>query len=216
MRVPTPIRYLREITAHIEGHFGNDFFVLHEKKSSILHVDIHVVMPSRARPFFTLLTSGMSDLDMNVPKGFEDLALAEVCLCLPEYWPLGMTNFGWREPNYFWPIHVLKQAARYPHVCKTWLGWGHSVPRTPAADAPPEEARFTGMLFVPPQTFPEGADEVTTADDRTIRYLGLIPLLAPELVFKETFGLEQCEGKLLAAEVTELLDPRRSSVVKPS
>ncbi|HKN76843.1 MAG TPA: suppressor of fused domain protein [Candidatus Acidoferrum sp.] len=214
--MPTPIRYLDEIDAHITRRFGKNSFVLHEEKSSTVHVDIHVVMPSPDRPFYTLLTSGMSDLDMTVPEGAEGLALAEVCLCLPEYWPLNMTNFGWREPNYFWPIGILKQAARYPHVCQTWLGWGHSVPRTPAPDATPDEARFTGMLFVPPQTFAEGADEVATRDGRTIRYLALIPLLPPELAFKRTFGLEKLEEQLIRSEVTELLDPHRPSVVKPN
>jgi hypothetical protein len=216
MSVPTPIRYLLEIDAHIREHFGTDLFVFHEEKSSTVHVDIHVVKPSPGRPFFTLLTSGMSDLDMTVPEGAEDLALAEVCLCLPEYWPLSMTTFGWRDRKYFWPIGILQLAARYPHVQRTWFGWGHSVPHSPPRDAIPEEARFTGMLFVRPQTFPEGADEVATADGRTIRYLGLIPLLAPELAFKEAFGLEKFEERLFGTEVTELLDPQRPSVIKAS
>jgi len=216
MSVPTPIRYLDEIDAHIATHFGKDSFVLHEEKSSTVHVDVHVVMPKSERPFYTLLTSGMSDLDMTVPKGAEDLALAELCLCLPEYWPLSMTNFGWRDPNYFWPIAILQQAARYPHLRQTWLGWGHTVPRTPPLDAVSDEARFAGLLFFPPQTFPEGAEEVATMDGRTIHYLALIPLLAPELAFKETFGFEKFEEKLFASDVTELLDPQRVSLVKPS
>jgi Suppressor of fused protein (SUFU) len=215
MRVPTPIRYLREITAHIEEHFGKGCFVLHEKKSATVHIDVHVVTPNPERPFFTLLTSGMSDLDMTVPEGAEDLALAEVCLCLPDYWPLSMTNLGWREPKYSWPLAMLHEAARYPHRNHTWLGWRHSVPRAAATNLF-EEARFTGILFVPPQTFPDGADEVATPDGRTIRYLGLIPLLAPELVFKENFGIEKFEERLFGSGVTELLDPQRPSVVKPS
>jgi hypothetical protein len=216
MRVPTPIRYLREITAHIETHFGKDCFVLHEKKSSTVHVDVHVVMPNSERPFFTLLTSGMSDVDMTVPEGLEELALAELCLCLPEDWPLSMTNFGWREPQYYWPIGILLQAARYPHIHRTWLSWGHSVPHWPSQNACPEETRFTGMLFVTPGTFPDGADQVATVDGRTIHYLALIPLLAPELAYKESFGIEKLAEKMLDSEVTEVLDPQRPSVIKPS
>ncbi len=67
--VPTPIRYLPTITDHIKKYFGADFFVLHEKKSSTVHIDVHVVRPTATRPYFTLLTSGMSDLDMRVPMG---------------------------------------------------------------------------------------------------------------------------------------------------
>lgn len=60
-------------------------------------------------PIFTLLTSGMDDLDMQVPPGLEDFALAELCLCLPDEWPLAINEFGWREPDFFWPIQILKQ-----------------------------------------------------------------------------------------------------------
>jgi hypothetical protein len=56
-KVPTPIRYLQTIADHIETYFGTDFFVLDEKKSSVVHVDVHVVRPIPSRPYFTLLTS---------------------------------------------------------------------------------------------------------------------------------------------------------------
>ena len=79
-RLPTPIRYLETITKHVQMHFGTNSFVLHENKSSPVHVDLHVVPPTNSRPYFTLLTSGMSGLDMHVPAGLEDLALAEVCM----------------------------------------------------------------------------------------------------------------------------------------
>jgi hypothetical protein len=77
-RLPTPIRYLETITKHVQRHFGTDAFVLHEHKSSTVHVDLHVVPPNHSRPYFTLLTSGLRDLDMHVPAGLDDLALAEV------------------------------------------------------------------------------------------------------------------------------------------
>src|SRR5215472_12015574 len=125
--LPTPIRYLTEISGHIQKHFGTDSFVLHEEKSATVHVDLHVVPPNPDRPYFTLLTSGMSDLDMRVPPGLEEFALAEVCLCLPSDWPLSVNNFGWREPKYFWPLKILYQAVRYPHRQNTWFCRGHTV-----------------------------------------------------------------------------------------
>jgi hypothetical protein len=112
-KVP-PIRYLQDIKDHIKKHFGDDSFWLHEDRSSVVHVDVHVVRPSAERPFFTLTTSGMSDLDMEVPAGAEDWVLAEACLCLPKEWPLGVEDFGWREPQFFWPISLLHKVARYP------------------------------------------------------------------------------------------------------
>jgi hypothetical protein len=72
MTLPTPIRYLRTITKHVRMHFGTDSFVLHEKKSAPIHVDVHVVPPKPSRPYFTILTSGMSDLDMHTPAGIPE------------------------------------------------------------------------------------------------------------------------------------------------
>ena len=212
-RVPTPIRYLPAITNHIEKYFGTDFFVLHEEKSATVHVDVHVVRPTTIRPYFTLLTSGMSDLDMRVPKGLEDLALAEVCLCLPREWPLAMDDFGWREPRYFWPIALLKNAAKYPHINQTWLSWGHSVGSVERPEPLNSETDFTGVMLLNPATFPEGADAVETEDGRTIHYLALVPLLEQEMRFKQEFDSDALEEKLVEADITELLNPTRLSAV---
>ena len=85
-----PIRYLHDITDNIKKQFGEDFFVLHEDRPSVVRVDVHAVRSSVERAFFTLMTSGMSDLDMEVPEGAEDWVLAEACLCLPKEWPLAV------------------------------------------------------------------------------------------------------------------------------
>jgi hypothetical protein len=36
-----PIRYLHDITDNIKKQLGEDFFVLHEDRSSVVHVDVH-------------------------------------------------------------------------------------------------------------------------------------------------------------------------------
>ena len=210
-RLPTPIRYLETITKHVQMHFGTNSFVLHEKKSSTVHVDLHVVPPNYSRPYFTLLTSGMSDLDMHVPAGLEDLALAEVCLCLPGDWPLSLTEFGWRKPEYFWPIAALQKVARYVHRQKTWLSWGHTVEDSAPIDF---VGRFTGVILLNPRTFPEGLDRVTTDEDgRTIHFLAAIPLLPQEMQFAQKLGSDTLEERLNDAGVTEHLNPQRPSVV---
>ena len=213
-RLPTPIRYLETINKYIERNFAADHFVLHEDKSSTIHVDVHVVLPNASRPYFTLLTSGMSDLDMHTPEGLEDLALAELCLCLPKHWPLSMTDFGWREPQYSWPIAVLQQTARYVHREKTWFSWGHTVGSVEHPAPIDAEGRFTGVVFLNPCTFPEGADKLTTEEDgRTINFLAVIPLLPSEMEFARKQDSDALEEKLIEAGVTELLDTQRPNVV---
>ena len=43
---PAPIQNLRVITDHIQKYFGLNFFTLHEEKSTVVHIDVHVVLPS--------------------------------------------------------------------------------------------------------------------------------------------------------------------------
>lgn len=212
-RLPTPIRYLETINKHIERHFGADGFVFHEDKSSTIHVDVHVVPPKASRSYFTLVTSGMSDLAMHMPKGLEALALAELCLCLPKHRPLSMTDFGWREPQYSWPIAILQQTARYVHRQETWFSWGHTIGSVEHPTPIDAEGHFTGLLILNPCTFPEGAEKVTTKEDgRTIHFLAVVPLLPPEMELARKQGSDALEEKLIEAGVTELINPQRESV----
>lgn len=211
--LPTPARYLSEISNHVQNHFGSTSFVLHEEKSVTVHVDVHVVPPNADRPYFTLLTSGMSDLNMHVPEGLEEFELAEACLCLPSYWPLAIDTFEWREAKYFWPIKILHQTARYPHRQNTWLCWGHTVGGVEVPQPIDEQVEFTGVLFVAPQTFPDGASQVKTIDGRGINYLAAIPLLHREMLFARHEGSEELVERLFEAGVNELLQPDRQSVV---
>jgi hypothetical protein len=212
-RLPTRIRYLREISTHITKHFGPDHFVLHEIQSSTVHIDLHVVRPKSNRPYFTVVTSGMSDLDMHVPSDFKDAALAEVCMCLPGDWPLAMDNLGWRVPKFFWPIKILKQSALYPHTNQTWLSWGHTISHSNGTEGLESGVRFAGEIILRPQTFPEGSEQVMTEDGRTINYLAVVPILEQEMAFRQTFGSTELAEKLIEAGITEILDVQRSSVV---
>jgi hypothetical protein len=62
----------------IVSHIGKPETVLHELVSELVHVDIHVVVPTPKRNCYTLVTSGMSDRPMNVPAGLEELRFAEL------------------------------------------------------------------------------------------------------------------------------------------
>jgi hypothetical protein len=213
MSVPTPIRYFPTISEHVRTHFGDDSYVLHEAMSSTIHVDIHVVRPNPLKPYLTLLTSGMSDLDMAVPPEYRELALAELCLCLPGDWPLSMGGSDWRKPEYYWPIRLLQDIARYPHKLGTWLFWGHTLgdPEDPLPCGVATD--FTGVIVVKPQTFSEAATSVKTNDGRTINYLAVIPIHPNEMKFRLENGSIALIDKLVAANVDELLRPERQSIL---
>lgn len=147
---------------------------------------------------------------MTMPTGLEGLAHVELCLCLPPEWPLRVDTNDWQQPRFFWPIKVLKQAAKYPHENQTWLSWGHTVPYSEAMDP---AGRFFGLLLAHPGTFPDGASELVSVDGDPITYLAIIPLLRDEVEFASARGGDELDEKLIEAGVSELLDPERRSVL---
>jgi hypothetical protein len=189
----------RALEAHVAHHFGEGFEVLREEKPASVRVDVYVVKPGAGRPFYTVLTSGMSDRAMTVPAGMEDLAFTEVCLCLPADWDM----------QDFWPIRLLKAIARYPHLTKSWVAWGQTIPNPAALDP---GGRFVGVLLTAPGKLPLGAEEVRLEDGREVRYLAVVPLLEGEMKLAMEHGGEELDSALTAAGVTELIDPARVTV----
>ncbi len=84
---------IEQIEAHIEEHLGEVDQVWHEMVSDLVHIDIYQIPPTVDRPFWTLVTTGMSDLPMTVPEGAEDYTYAELMLCLPPDWKMSQQDF---------------------------------------------------------------------------------------------------------------------------
>ncbi|NNE91110.1 MAG: suppressor of fused domain protein [Verrucomicrobiales bacterium] len=203
---------MEEISDHIEKHIGKIESVYHEIVSDLIHIDVHQVPPTEERPFWTLVTSGMSDLPMSPPEGAEDLGYAELMICLPGDWPLDEQSF--KDEGNYWPIRNLKFLARFPHDYKTWLFYGHTLPN----GDPPEEfapgAGFTGMLLAPPLTAPPEFMELAISPEKTIHFLALVPLYSEEMDLKLKKGVEALEPLFDKHGVFELLQIGRKNVAK--
>lgn len=194
---------------HLVDSLEGEYFVLHEEQSSLVHIDVHVLHPAPGRPYFVLLTSGMSLLPMKVPEGLEKFSRAEILLCLPPDWPLSRSNLGWREPSYFWPIQALKSCALYLHEHQTWLAYGHSVGLPTFGGA---NAHFEGVVFMPPNLGLPGFDRIAISRREYINVLAMIPMVNGELAFKLNHGIDALAGRFEAAGITELLIPDRPSI----
>jgi hypothetical protein len=196
------------ITDHIGEHFGDaDYMVWHQKVSVYVHVDLHVVPPSDDRPFFTLITSGMSEKPMPAPS--EDVAYCELVMALPPDWPMAREDFA--DERHYWPFRLLQMLAALPHQYETWLWLGHTVPN---GDPPAPYAPGTGLccaMLAPTLMVPE-AFEVLRHDGREISFHGVFALHEDEMQAKLDGGLDAVLEPLYQAGVTELVDPSRPSV----
>ena len=202
---------LEAVDNHLQAYFpGDEQFILQERNiKGPGHIDVHVVMPTDRRPYFVLVTSGMSNRMMNVPAEFTQAARAECFLCLPGDWPLSMINQGWREPEFAWPIFLLQEIARFPFDHETWLGYGHPVPIPHALDA---AGKFSGVSLLEPLLMPEDFIAIEAGDDEVIWLLPVLPCTPAEMELKRARGHAVLSERFRTASVSELLDPARPSV----
>jgi hypothetical protein len=203
---------IREVGEHIERHVGKPASVFHEIVSDLVHVDVHLVEPSEERDFYALVTSGMSDRPMAAPPEAGDCRYAELVICLPPDWPLTMDKL--KDERNYWPIRWLKVLSRLPHEYQTWLFRGHTVPN---GDPPRPFAANTKLccaLLLAPVLFGDDFQTLDVSPEKTINFLGLVPLYREEMEFKLREGLDPLLERLDEAGVTELLDLRRVNVCR--
>ncbi|GEP45229.1 suppressor of fused domain protein [Brevifollis gellanilyticus] len=202
---------LQAVDQHLEEHFGKVDLVWHELVSDLVHIDIHVINPTQERPWYTLVTSGMSDLPMHPPEGAEEYQHAEIMLCLPPNWKLSQEAF--KDERNYWPVRWLKMLARLPHEYTTWLSYWHTVPNGDPPEPLADETKLAGFMLIPPMTTSVEFHELLVPPARTIRFLAAIPLTVSELDFKLKAGAQALMDRLEKAKITELVNPSRKSVV---
>jgi hypothetical protein len=200
---------LDAIVAHVQRHIGPIAYVWHEKVSTIVHVDVHVVFPTEERPFYTLVTSGMSDLAMTVPQDVPMPEHAELLIRLPAEWNLDYETLN-DERNY-WPIRLLQSLARFPHATQGWLDLGFALPNglppRPFASDTDLCAAMTAFPYVEGEAF----HVLEARPGKTIRFLAVMPLYASEMRFLREKGPEELEKRFEQAETSLIVDPQRAA-----
>jgi hypothetical protein len=204
------VSIITSVSKHIETHLGEIAWVMHEKESPLVHVDVYVVKPPKERKHQYLVTSGMSEKSMPVPAGASDGQYAELILGLPPDWPLSPEAF--RDEANWWPIRLLKGLARYPHENKTWLYAGHSIPWSDPPKPYAENTKMTSVVLLRPRLIPEEGHIIHVSKRKHIRLWGVFPLYQEEEDLKVRDGSDKLEELFDKNGVTELLDPARPSV----
>ncbi|HEX2746950.1 MAG TPA: suppressor of fused domain protein [Verrucomicrobiales bacterium] len=201
---------LEAITQHIEAHVGKVDLVWHEMVSDLVHIDVHQIAPTEDRPYWTLVTSGMSDLPMPTPPERQEWAFSELMICLPKEWKMGSDHF--KDETNYWPVRWLKMLARLPHEYETWLSGYHTIPNGDPAEPFCEGVPFTCMMLAPPKTVSTEFWELKVREDKHIHFFALIPLHEGEVNLKLAEGAQELDRLLDLHRVTELVDLARPDV----
>jgi hypothetical protein len=201
---------IEAVSAHIEQHIGEPSFVYHQMLSAYVHVDIHIVPPSEARPFTTLVTSGMSERPMAAPPELADeCSRAELIIALPPEWPTEEPSL--RDERNYWPFRLLQVLAALPHQYETWLWMGHTVPNGDPPEPYADDTSLCCAMLFPPLLTPDEFDVLETPSG-PVTFLGVYPLYRSEMELKLEQGADALADRFEQARVTELLDRSRPSV----
>jgi hypothetical protein len=197
------------ISNHIERNVGKIDSVFHEIVSDFVHIDIHWVKPTIEFPFHTLVTSGMSDLQMNAPEGMEEYKFAELCVLLPESWKIDEISF--KDENNYWPIRWLKTIARFPHEYKTWINEGHTIPNGDNAEPFAKNTKLGCILLLPSYMIGEKFFNLKISEEKTINFFYLCPIYKEEMEFKLKNGVNDLLDKFDKYDISEVINVSRKN-----
>jgi hypothetical protein len=193
------MNYTKAREAHYEKFLGPITQpLMHSSDQKQPHIDIYQFEPTADRPYWVLITGGMSDLRQHIPSKFAGKVAprAEILLHAAEPKP--------------WMFNVLKGLAEMPFDDETFLHWWHTVPNGKPMTAEPSE--LTNFLFLPP--YYEGADFVTLhLDGDRVDFLWMVPITDGELSYKLKYGVEALETLFEEAHMSLVIDEKRSSLV---
>ncbi|MCG6155072.1 suppressor of fused domain protein [Rubinisphaera margarita] len=185
--------------AHYQRFLGpmNDN-VMHSTDVKPVHIDIYQFEPTEERPYWTLITGGMSDQRQIQPED-----------CAEHMSPRSEIMMYVTEPKP-WMFDVLKGLAEMPFDHDTFLHWWHTVPNGKPMTAEPSE--LTSYFFVPPYFEAVEFGDLKIEDD-LVDVLLLIPITDSERAYARQHGSQAFEKLIEKVDLSPVVDESRTSIV---
>lgn len=198
MNRPEKINLIDQREAHYEKFLGEiPEEVMHSTDIKPVHVDIYTFPPTDERPYYTLVTGGMSDLRQNIPSRYDSLAKRAEIITYT------------REPQ-GWIYNVLKGLAESPFDHDTFFHWYHNVPNGKPMTAVP--SLLTAYLFLPPYLEVEDFSPMIVDGDET-DFLMMVPITDSELKFIREHRVNAMLDVFDKHDFDYIIDEQRSSFV---
>ena len=182
-----------EVCQFITDQFGEFDSVYHEMISPDLHIDIAMIPPQEGRDYYTLCTIGAGAYRMNIDnelrRRYRLSEHSEFLMYLPSDWKLDDESL--KDESNYWPIRLLKKAARLSRATDSWLGVGHTIGSEdgePYSDTLPYNS---AVLLYPAPYLTEVHTNCNVSSGKTIAFHQLLPITQEELDYKLEKGLSE-------------------------
>ena len=181
---------LEKVSAYIERQYGEYENVIHELVSPDIHCDIVLVPPTAVSPYYKLITMGAGAYKMDIPKEFKSMICdrAEYVIFLPKDWNLAADN----EEDW-WPMRMLKSAARLTVDTDDYLCFSHSVQVNEDGSPVAENTQFNSFMLMPSIGKDGQLVEPVKLSllGKKVAFYQLFPLYPEELEFKLEHGYNE-------------------------
>ena len=165
--------------------------------------------PNQASTCNVLMTNGFSDFKMPVHEKHVGEEYNELYFLLPNYWNIEAIE----NQNFNWVFSWLQRLKNFAIEKNAWYGHGHTFPCGKEMNPLSESMRQNHFILTRPIELDEDLAEIVL-EDRSIGFLGVIPIFEDEMDFKQGRGTVQLFEKLRTFNVTEKLDDFRNTVLK--
>jgi hypothetical protein len=207
-----PVEWQEFRESQYRKSFGNseNVFVWHEVVPTIPHIDIHVFPPSKelGRNYFTLITSGMSDEKMTLPKSAGmQYSRAEIIF----YVASDETKTHQTEKP--WYVQAMFYFAHFPFNYKTWLAFSHTLPNGNPPAPIVDGSLLTTALFLPAIFEAKELTRDFMLGNEKVNLLWLTYLNDKETEFKLKHGYDKLIEKFNGNNFPQVFNPFRSSII---
>lgn len=194
-----PEGYFEAREAHYIKTFGPiTRNVHHSTDLKPVHIDIYEFEPTEGRPYWTLITSGMSNMRQLPKEQCDESVSSRTEILMYAHSP---------EP---WMINVLKGLAEMPFLHKTFLYYGHTVPNGKPMTANP--SLLTSFFFSPALDEDEDFWDFEINGDR-VDFLCMIPITEAEREYAKIHGSRTLASLMKEREFSPVVDESRQSLV---
>ena len=156
-----------------------------------------------------LLTNDLSDFKMRVHEKHVGEEFNELYFYLPSYWDSSALD----NPAMNWVFIWLERVKKYVIEKETWLGNGHTLPCGKEMNSLSSSMLQNHFIISNPIALSKFLTPITS-EEKTIRFLALIPIFPDEMDYKQGKGTLKLLDKFKHKGVSEKLDDFRSSVLK--
>ena len=164
---------------------------------------------TKTSPVTVIVTNGLSNYKMPVPKSEAGLEYTELFFCLPSYWT-------WQDldnPNSNWIFNWIQRLTKYVIEKESWFGHGHTMPAGSDMKPLSDTMKQNHFILINPLLLQEEMSPLEF-EDKDVHFLAIVPIFADEMDYKQGKGTLKFLRRLINKGVSEKLDDYRYTTLK--